>query len=265
MQRFFYVLSKYIYKYIFNFLKYDFTEYIPNSKGSQFVVNRLIKDNIKNHTNNLLEISEYFNKVEVKNLRNLQPNEKILDSLNNLFEKHGSDKNKHGYDILYAYLFMKISINPRILEIGIGTNDKNIASNMGVEGKPGASLKAFSEYFPNSEIYGADVDTNILFNSGNIETFYLDQNDILTFDNVKIENKQFDLIIDDGLHMQSANMNTVRFALQKLNPGGFLVIEDIPTSALGTWKIIDNIIKKPFYLEIIKCTDNYVVVVSLQK
>ena len=65
--------------------------------------------------------------------------------------------------------------------------------------------------------------------------------------------------------MQSANLNTIRFALQKLKPGGLLVIEDIPTSALGTWKIINNLVKKPFNLEIIKCTDNYAVVLSLQK
>ena len=63
---------------------------------------------------------------------------------------------------------------------------------------------------------------------------------------MKIENKHFDLIIDDGLHMQSANLNTIRFALQKLKLGGLLVIEDIPTSALGTWKIINNLVKKPF-------------------
>ena len=39
---------------------------------------------------------------------------------------------------------------------------------------------------------------------------------------MKIENKHFDLIIDDGLHMQSANLNTIRFALQKLKLGGLL-------------------------------------------
>jgi len=29
---------------------------------------------------------------------------------------------------------------------------------MGKFGKPGASLRAFSQYFPNSEIFGADID-----------------------------------------------------------------------------------------------------------
>ena len=88
MQSYFHLISKYIYKNIFNFLKYDFSEYIPNSKGSPFVINRLIKENIKNHTKNLLEISEWFNKVEVKNLRDLESDEKTVYSLNNLFEKY---------------------------------------------------------------------------------------------------------------------------------------------------------------------------------
>ena len=131
---------------------------------------------------------------------------------------------------------------------------------MGKFGKPGASLRAFSQYFPNSEIFGADVDKNILFNSENIKTFYLDQNDISTFDHKLIENKKFDLIIEDGLHMQSANLNTLRFSLDRLNENGILVIEDIPSLALDTWKIVATLLGDPFDLEIVQCIDNFVVI-----
>ena len=133
---------------------------------------------------------------------------------------------------------------------------------MGKFGKPGASLRAFSQYFPNSEIFGADVDKNILFNFENIKTFYLNQNDIDTFDNKLIENKLFDLIIDDGLHMQSANLNTLRFSLDRLNENGVLVIEDISLSALDTWKIVASILSEPFDLEIVECIDNYVAILN---
>ena len=34
---------------------------------------------------------------------------------------------------------------------------------MGKNGTPGASLKAFKEYLPNTNLYGADVDKDILF------------------------------------------------------------------------------------------------------
>ena len=44
--------------------------------------------------------------------------------------------------------------------------------------------------------------------------FYLDQNNIESYNNKIIDQKYFDLIIDDGLHMQSANLNTLFFSLE---------------------------------------------------
>ena len=262
MINYFAKVKKFIYKHIFSFLKYEFTEFIPNSASNEFQKNELIKTNIKNYTKNMLKISQWFYKLDVINLNNLNVDKNVKNSLHDIFENHGSDKNKHGYDILYSYIFSKISNDPTILEIGIGTNNKKVPSNMGKFGKPGASLRAFSQYFPNSEIFGADIDKNILFNFENIKTFYLNQNDIDTFDNKLVENKLFDLIIDDGLHMQSANLNTLRFALDRLNENGVLVIEDISLSALDTWKIVASILSEPFDLEIVECIDNYVAILN---
>ena len=262
MYKLFSKIKKFLYKYIFNYLKYEFTEFIPNSESKEHQKNELIKTNIKSYTSSMLNISQWFYKQEVTYLSNLNVDKNVTTSLHDMFENHGSDKNKHGYDILYSYVFSKISNNPTILEIGIGTNNKQIASNMGKYGKPGASLRAFSQYFATSEIYGADIDKNILFNFKNIKTFYLNQNDIDTFDNKLIENKKFDLIIDDGLHMQSANLNTFRFSLDRLNEKGALVIEDIPLSALDTWKIVATLLAKPFDLEIVQCIDNFAVILN---
>ena len=262
MYKLFGKIKKFIYKYFFNYLKYEFTEFIPNSESKEHQKNELIKTNIKNYTPSMLKISQWFYKPDVISLSNLKVDRNVTISIHDMFENYGSDKNKHGYDILYSYIFSKISNNPTILEIGIGTNNIKIASNMGKHGKPGASLRAFSQYFPNSEIFGADVDKNILFNFENIKTFYLNQNDIDTFDNKLIENKKFDLIIDDGLHMQSANLNTLRFSLERLNEKGALVIEDIPSSALDTWKIVANLLGDPFELEIVQCIDNFVVILN---
>ena len=253
-------IKNFFYKYILNYLKYEFAEFIPNSKSKEYQKNELIKTNIKNYTSSMLKISQWFYEPDVIYLSNLKVDRNVIGSIHDMFENHGSDKNKHGYDILYSYIFSKISNNPTILEIGIGTNNIQVASNMGKDGKPGASLRAFSQYFPNSEIFGADIDKNILFNSENIKTFYLNQNDIDTFDNKLIENKKFDLIIDDGLHMQSANLNTLRFSLDRLNENGILVIEDIPSSALDTWKIVATLLEDPFDLEIVQCVYNFVVI-----
>jgi hypothetical protein len=133
---------------------------------------------------------------------------------------------------------------------------------MGKRGVPGASLRAFADLFPDSQIYGADIDKDILFQENNISTFYLDQNQLSTYDNPIIENKKFDLIIDDGVHMQSANLNSLLFSLERLTNNGVLVVEDIPYSALDTWKIVINLIREPFSMRIIKCIDNYVITVS---
>tara|TARA_B100001996_G_scaffold133739_1_gene101776 strand:+ start:30 stop:821 length:792 start_codon:yes stop_codon:yes gene_type:complete len=257
-----YKIKQYINKNLFKHLKYEFEEYIPNSAGSASLNNKIIKINIKQLTNNLLNISTWFHEVEVLNLSNLSLDKNLENKVKELFDRHGSDKSKHGYHILYSNIFSNLCLNPQILEIGIGSVNKKIPSNMGKGGIPGASLLAFSEYFPGSKIYGADIDPEISINHQNITTFYLDQNNLCSFDHEVIKDKKFDLIIDDGLHMQSANLNTVRFSLDRLNNSGILIIEDIPESALNIWKILYNILEKPFNLELIKCKDNYAVIIK---
>ena len=65
--------------------------------------------------------------------------------------------------------------NLNIFELGLGTNNTDVAYNMGPSGRPGASLKSWKEFLPNSMIYGADIDKIVLFNEDRIKTFYCDQ------------------------------------------------------------------------------------------
>ena len=93
-----------------------------------------------------------------------------------LFNFYGSDKAKHhDYHLIYSSIFLNNSKVKKILEIGMGTNDENLLSNMGINGKPGASLMAFRDFFKNAKIYGADIDKNILFKDHRIKTSYVDQ------------------------------------------------------------------------------------------
>ena len=76
-----------------------------------------------------------------------------------------------------------------------------IKSSMGSIGKPGASLRMWKDYFQYN-IYGADIDRDILFNEERINTYYVDQ---LNTESIKsmwkdIGLNDFDIIIDDGLH-----------------------------------------------------------------
>ena len=105
------------------------------------------------------------------------------------------------------------------LEIGLGTNNVKLASNMGEDGTPLASLRAWRDYFENANIYGADIDRNILKNEQRIKTFFVDQTNPATinslFDEIGINN--FDVILEDGLHEYSANIcffeNSIKFGI----------------------------------------------------
>ena len=164
-----------------------------------------------------------------------------------IMERHGSDKSckptwvdyeGHNYTRFYSQLFDDIRTdNINFFELGLGTNNTDIPCNMGRLGTPGASLKGWKEYFPNANIYGADIDKVILFNDGRIKTFYCDQtNSIEVLEMWKTINKKFDIIIDDGLHDFNANLNFLKNSLDKLNDGGYYIIEDVVNGELDFWK-----------------------------
>lgn len=103
---------------------------------------------------------------------------------------------------------------------------------MGVNGRPGASLHGWSEFFPNALIFGADIDTNILFQTHRIRTYYCDQTNpaIITemwMNNPDLRDEPFDIIIEDGLHTFEANKCFFENSIHKLARGGTYILEDI--------------------------------------
>lgn len=157
-----------------------------------------------------------------------------------LFDKHGSDKaNHHNYHLLYGSILEDRNSVKRILEIGIGTNNEDVVSNMGFRGHPGASLRAFRDFCPNAMIYGADIDRRILFEEERIATRFIDQTDPASFDALLSELiGDFDLVIDDGLHSPNANIASLDFGLKLVKAGGWVVVEDISASALPVWQSV---------------------------
>ena len=124
--------------------------------------NQITEYNINNLIPNLNNVSNFFNNVPVILADNLEIDKNIEVKIKEKFIKSGSDKSIiHNYEKIYAYILNNVPENLNLLEIGMGTNNKNIISNMGVEGTPGASLRAFSSIFPNGKIYGADIDKEI--------------------------------------------------------------------------------------------------------
>lgn len=175
------------------------------------------------------------------------------ERLSRLLINHGSDKSgDHDYYKLYGRILSSQSIPLSILEIGMGTNNSDTVSNMGASGVPGASLRAFRDFLPTTVIYGADIDTRILFQEDRIHTFPVDQLDVKSLEKLaKKTPSEIDLIIDDGLHSPDANLNTMLFALGKVAPGGWIVIEDIRTEAMPLWDVISGLLPDTFISYII--------------
>jgi hypothetical protein len=157
----------------------------------------------------------------------------------------GSDKghreilrSRHNYTTLYHHLFNRMRDQPvRLFELGLGTNNVKIPSNMGPEGKPGASLFGWREYFPKGQIYGADIDKEILFTSERINTFYCDQTSPESIAGLwKQVPEGFDIIIEDGLHTFSANVCFFKNSIHKLNAGGYYIVEDISKADMSAFE-----------------------------
>lgn len=169
--------------------------------------------------------------------------EKIRTPLCELMTYYGSDKGEigqHNYTSFYYHLFndKQNEVGIRLFELGLGTTSSNFFSNMSWKGsnyKPGASLYGWSDFFPNSNIYGADLDKNILFNTDNIKTFFCDQTnpDLIKsmWENPELQ-ENFDIIIDDGYHDFNANICFFENSIHKLKLGGYYIIEDLASENL---------------------------------
>lgn len=207
-------------------------------KGASLLMDQYVK------LINILDPSYSQEIVPMENFEN-----ENSDKMGVVLQNSGSDKSTvHNYHHLYSFILNKFENNSdcNILEIGMGTNNPNLVSTMGSDGVPGAALFAFSKYFDKANIYGADIDRNIIFNKDNIKTCYVDQLNLDSFEdlNTTFGNIKYDLIIDDGLHSIGSNFNTLLFALEHVKPDGWIVIEDISKFYVTNWFTIDYMLKR---------------------
>ena len=152
-------------------------------------------------------------------------------------KQHGSDKGAdwHNYTVVYYGLFeLEQNSIANLFELGIGSIDPTIASHMKSNYKPGGSLHGWREFFPNAQIYAADIDKDILEPEERITKFYVDQTnaDIVKEMWSQVGVDKFDVIIDDGLHTYTANKTFFENSYQQLSDTGIFIIEDIPNHEL---------------------------------
>jgi hypothetical protein len=170
--------------------------------------------------------------------------------LSKLCDQYGSDKGEivssghpypwpsHTYADFYAMLFDHCRFEMKhVFECGLGTNNPEVLSTMGVHGKPGASLRVWRDYFPNAQVVGADIDRGVLFQEDRIRTFFVDQTNPDAIAELWSQAGQtFDLIIDDGLHTFEAGLCLFKHSIDRLAPNGTYIIEDVRFDDLQKFK-----------------------------
>ena len=211
--------------------------------------------------------------------------EKTSTPLCEIMGRNKSDKGhalnetcKHNYTTVYHSIFKDIRDKElRVFELGLGTNNIYMPSSMGPDGRPGASVYGWSEYFDKSKIYGADIDKDILFNTDRIKTYYCDQTNPNIISSMWEEPElcePFDIIVEDGLHEFWANVCFFENSIHKLAKNGYFIIEDVvePEIELFNTKIQEWQTKFPdlsFALIKIPCAinsyDNNLIVIHKSK
>jgi len=169
--------------------------------------------------------------------------------------RYGTDKGPdgHAYTRLYDLLFQTETIRcsvTDVLEVGLGTINPNAPASMkhlareggweahhGVKRKlyeTGASLRAWRELFPRAQVVGLDIDRSALFGGPRLKTHQCNTLNATCVHNV-LFGRKFDLIVDDGLHTETAQQGTLLAAWPHLRMGGLYIIEDVGVEVAETF------------------------------
>ena len=222
----------------------EFSIFDPNSGFGYRTQKKYLLESANNSFNSLTLLAHAYRKTGNRKLERFRISDLSISPLTNklkeAFDRYGSDKaTGHNYHVAYAQLLELIQLAPNgMLEIGLGSNNTKIASNMGRRASPGASLRAFEENTVGN-LFGCDIDENALFETSRTKCFVFDQLDresLLSL--AKDWEPKLDLLIDDGLHSVTANINSLALGLMLTNDDGVIVIEDIRSNSLSVWEFI---------------------------
>lgn len=136
-------------------------------------------------------------------------------TLNEITLKYKTDKSSdaHNYSEKYEIYFSSVRNDKlKILEIGI---------------QNGYSLKTWKEYFANSKIYGIDIVDCGNMDEHRIKTLRGSQNNLEFLERINNEYGPFDIIIDDGSHINNDMRVSFDFLFPLLRRGGLYVVEDL--------------------------------------
>jgi hypothetical protein len=117
----------------------------------------------------------------------------------------------------------------KMLEIGVGgyldESAKYTKNDLG-----GESLRFWKAYFPNGHIYALDIEDKSALNEDRITIFRGDQSDPDTLTKLNSTTGGFDIVIDDGSHINSHVLTSFKTLFPLLSQNGIYVVEDCQTS-----------------------------------
>ncbi len=142
-----------------------------------------------------------------------------------LSTKYGTDKGyPHRYTPIYYQFLAPIAADVRrVLEIGICVKRDLL------NGRTGASLFMWEEFFPNAAIFGIDIDPHSMVNEGRIKSALANQTkaDEMAAAVRQFDVWTFDVIVDDGSHAPADQIAAATLMLPSLAVDGHYFIEDI--------------------------------------
>ena len=145
-------------------------------------------------------------------------------NLNKLAAIYKSDKNgKHAYTQHYHTHFRKFKFKRiKLFEIGAGGYHH---LNEG-----GNSLRMWKRYFPFGQIVSLDIYDKSFVEERRIKIYQGSQTDEALLNRIVEERGVFDIIIDDGSHINEHIIQSFKILFPLLKTGGIYVIEDTETS-----------------------------------
>lgn len=224
--------------------RYTETDYHETSYCTGVMSGRI--EPLLQYTNHYKTIEEYYTTKDTENMILEVKTDKVLNSLGvNILEKNfdsinglkdmdnvfTSNNTNRFKEIGMKYECDKVSrhkyheIYPKIFE-----KYKNETINLfeiGVD--EGKSLKVWKEYYPNCNVFGLDIQNEIV--NENVTIYKGDQSNIDDLKSIIDKTPKCDIIIDDGSHIAEHQLKTFNFLFENLlKDGGTYIIEDVECS-----------------------------------
>lgn len=162
-------------------------------------------------------------------LRNRKPDESSYEFFSDVAARHPSDKwLTHGYAPLYYTHFREFRTKHlNILEIGVGGYSEGSYGNPMLGGH---SLRFWKEYFPNSRIFGVDIEDKRALQEERIVVLQGSQDNESFLRGIHERAGSIDIVIDDGSHISRHVILAFNVLFPLLSDSGIYIVEDTQAS-----------------------------------